>query len=460
MSDQHRVEFHFEGRRLTGVEGESVAKALFEAGIRTLSYSVKYKRPRGLHCARGRCVMCHMEIDGTPGVPSCITPLRAGITVRREDYRPFYAPLLTAFARRIPFPAGFYYRMFTRPAFLRKFFLNSLRPMAGVGRLNQSAGSSPAPSPADFPDIKARYDVIVIGAGMSGMSAAAAAAEHGARVLLVDEYPLLGGHAIGFQPEAATAARDELIGRVTSASAVTHLPLTTAQAFYPPDTVLLGPGGSVPEGRPLPGLKRVRASHFIFATGAYDLTPTFGNNDVPGLFGTRAIRVLIERDGLIPGKRAAVYGTGDDLAATVDLLRHHKVAVVATVDPAAGASPLDDSAVRHVPASNVETTHGGTWIDAITIDGGHGRESIGCDLLCTAFPGQGAYELAYQAGFQLEMSPGEFAEARVMVPTTASVDKDGTSFFVVGELAGIHSWREKITSGERAAAAAQSPATG
>jgi len=463
MAASKRVDFFYEGQRLSGEEGASIAKALFEAGVRTLSLSVKYKRPRGIHCARGRCVACHMEVDGTPGVPTCITPLREGMQVRRENFGPFYAPAMTAVARLIPFPAGFYYRMFTRPAFLRRAFLGSLRRMAGVGRLN-SEPTTPgpaAPARGRASELAPRYDVVVVGAGISGMSAAATAAENGASVLLVDEYAWLGGHSLGHQPEALARARDELVGRVTAAAAVTHLPSTTAQSFYGPDTVLLGPGGSVAGVGPLKGMRRVRGSRFVFATGAYDLMPLFGNNDIAGAFGARAIRLLLERDHLVPGRRAVVYGTGEDLAAAVDLLRHHDISVLATVDPETSASPAGD-AVRHLPGAKVVSAGGGGWIESVTVKGPSGRQSLACDMMCVAFPGQGAYELPFQAGFRLDMTPGHVAETRVMAPTTSTVENEnGISFFVVGELAGTRSWSDKIEAGRSAAAAAaQSPTAG
>ena len=125
VMDRAEITFLFENRRVRAKSGDSIAKALFDAGLRTLSYSVKYKRPRGIHCARGRCVMCHMEVDGIPGVPTCITPVRDGMRVQRENFRPFFAPFLIAAVRHIPFPAGFYYRMFTRPSFVREMFLGT-----------------------------------------------------------------------------------------------------------------------------------------------------------------------------------------------------------------------------------------------------------------------------------------------------------------------------------------------
>ena len=130
------VFFWFEGKRLKGLAGESIAKTLFRNGIRTLSHSVKYGRARGIHCGRGRCVMCHVEVDGVTGVKSCLTPLAAGMVIRRQDYRPFYGSWITGVLGRVHLPAGFYYRMFTRPRIVRRAFLDAIRRMAGVHRMD------------------------------------------------------------------------------------------------------------------------------------------------------------------------------------------------------------------------------------------------------------------------------------------------------------------------------------
>ena len=81
FSKGREVSFTFEGRRLTGYEGESVAAALHAAGIRALHESTKKHRPRGLFCAIGNCSSCLMKVNGVPNVRVCIEPLREGMTV-------------------------------------------------------------------------------------------------------------------------------------------------------------------------------------------------------------------------------------------------------------------------------------------------------------------------------------------------------------------------------------------
>jgi sarcosine oxidase subunit alpha len=484
-----KVQFTFENRRLEGVEGEPIAKALFAAGIRTLSYSVKYRRPRGIHCARGRCVMCHMEIDGALGVPTCITPLAGGMRIRRQDHRPFFALLLTWIIRALPFPAGFYYRFFTKPAFVREMFLSSLRRMAGVGRLIGDAGVAPPmesghePSPAKGPPggkpagerPRDAYDIVVVGSGLSGMSAALTGASRGAGVLLVDEYTAPGGHSIGHQDDdQLRKERDRLIAEVTGSPLIDRRLRTTAQGFYPPHTILLGMGGMRPGPNTESGsaaalfsgahhagasMTHVRASTFIFATGAYDIIPVFENNDTPGIFGQRALRLLLERDRFRPGERAVVYGTGAPLEDLTRHLRHHGIDIGAVVDARAGASQTaagfgEDGDVPYMSQTRVLRVDGGDWVRSVKVSSkrpGSRIQSIACDLLCVAFVGQAAYELPFQAGFRFVLTGGPPDENRVMKPARTSWHSDdGVLHSLVGEVAGETGWRDKIASGQNA----------
>jgi sarcosine oxidase subunit alpha len=490
------VTFFFEGRQLNGVRGEPIAKALFLAGVRTLSYSVKYKRPRGLHCARGRCVMCHMSVDGIPGVPTCITPLEEGMRIEREDYQPVFGSFLTAAARLLPLPAGFYYRSFTKPPLLREFFVRTVRKMAGVGRLQGDVDRRVDADPACDEDHDPRhdrrvgnfYDVIVVGAGITGMAAAISSAKKGAKVLLVDEYPFPGGHSIGFQsdPELA-ASRDNLIEGVDRQPSLRYHPRTTALGFYPPDTLLLGPGGSTGfepyAGRaqtstaiacptPQKVMKKVRARSFVFATGANDIVPVFENNDIPGIFGSRAIRLLLERDGLKPGSHAVVYGTGPALGETAELLLHHEVSVVALIDPSDRLDGLVSSSdklggIQQISDTRVARVNGKDWISAVTVAGDktHGgtssrERSFSCDLLCTAFAGQGAYELPHQAGFEFSLMATPLDENRILLPAQTRFEPTpgaGIVYHIVGEAAGESVWTRKIDVGKEAGRDAAKP---
>lgn len=74
----------FNGQTMYGLEGDTIASALHANGILKLSFSIKHHRPRGFYCAIGNCSSCHMTVDGVPNVKTCITPLVAGMDVRRQ----------------------------------------------------------------------------------------------------------------------------------------------------------------------------------------------------------------------------------------------------------------------------------------------------------------------------------------------------------------------------------------
>lgn len=86
--DDHKkgkeVTFLFDGKKMKGYEGESIAAALRAAGAMTHRYTAKQHLPRGIFCAIGRCTDCVMIVDGQPNVRTCITPLREGIVVQTQ----------------------------------------------------------------------------------------------------------------------------------------------------------------------------------------------------------------------------------------------------------------------------------------------------------------------------------------------------------------------------------------
>ncbi len=79
-----KVNFLFDGKEVSGYEGEPIAVALKAAGLMVHRYTAKEHKPRGIFCAIGRCTDCVMVVDGIPNVRTCITPLREGMDVRTQ----------------------------------------------------------------------------------------------------------------------------------------------------------------------------------------------------------------------------------------------------------------------------------------------------------------------------------------------------------------------------------------
>ena len=68
-----------------GLEGDSIASALHVNGVKTLSHSLRFYRPRGFFCGIGKCSSCFMTVDDIPNVRTCITPLEEKIRVAEQD---------------------------------------------------------------------------------------------------------------------------------------------------------------------------------------------------------------------------------------------------------------------------------------------------------------------------------------------------------------------------------------
>ncbi|MGM0445589.1 MAG: (2Fe-2S)-binding protein [Bacillota bacterium] len=79
-----KITFTYNGKEIEAYQDETIAAALYAAGVRVLKASSKYERPRGLFCAIGNCSSCHMVVDGIPNVKTCITKVKEGMVVQEE----------------------------------------------------------------------------------------------------------------------------------------------------------------------------------------------------------------------------------------------------------------------------------------------------------------------------------------------------------------------------------------
>ena len=324
------VAFDYEGWPIKANEGDTIASALYGAGIKTLSRSFKYHRPRGLLCVAGRCANCLMTVDGVPNVRTCTEPVRTGMRVRHQNAWPTlnedFLSVLDFFDRLLP--VGFYYKTFHRPKLLWSLASRVIRHIAGLGSVETN------------PLAESRYhhenrhaDVAVVGGGPAGMSAALAAAGRAERVVLIDDQPYLGGH-LRFDvstyrdvPDFPESAGYEMAAGLTEAvrSAERIEVLSQATAFGLYEGNLLG----VLSGR---RVIKLRARQIVIATGSYEVPLTFDRNDLPGIILSTGAQRLIHLHGIKPGRTAIVATCNDHgYYAARDLLEAG-VRVVALLD--------------------------------------------------------------------------------------------------------------------------------
>jgi sarcosine oxidase subunit alpha len=316
------VEFTFEGRKYTGYRGDTIASALYRAGIRVFSRSFKYHRPRGLLCVSGCCPNCLVNVDSTPNVRACITRLEPGMQVKSQNAWPSLEHDLMGINDSLDrfLPVGFYYKSFIRPRSLWPVYETVLRHAAGLGVIDPD----PERSQERYFDKQVRFaDVAVVGGGPAGMAAALAAAGLGAQVVVVDENPQLGGHlrysgddwgpeiwgVVGqIMPSQVRSSRTthELVGQL--ADAVYAQPnihvLSEAVAFGWYEGNLIG----VAHGQ---RLVKLRTSQLVVASGQIEQPLVFHNNDLPGVFLGSGLQRLVNLYGVQPGERALIVTAND-----------------------------------------------------------------------------------------------------------------------------------------------------
>ena len=178
-----RLAFEFEGDSVSIQDEDTVASALFRSGVRVFSRSFKYHRRRGLYCLTGDCPNCMVNVNGNPGIRACVTPAVAGQRVKRETGWPSadrdVFGILDRFHRLMP--VGFYYKTLLRPRWVWPLAEPWIRRVAGRGAV--PTGHKP-----ENREVRHLHpDVMVIGGGIAGLSAALSATEVGNSVVLCDE---------------------------------------------------------------------------------------------------------------------------------------------------------------------------------------------------------------------------------------------------------------------------------
>ena len=297
-------------------------------------------------------------------------------------------------------PAGFYYKTFMwPPVFWNTVYERIIRRAAGMGK------APVLPDPDRYEHCHGHCDVLVVGAGPAGLNAALAASRSGARVILADEQPMLGGSLLD-EPIEANPLQGwfkETVDELTNAVETKLLPRTTVFAYYDHNylgllervTDHLDPDAQT--SQPRQRLWKVRAKQVVLATGAIERPLTFSGNDRPGVMLSSAVRSYVNRYGVLPGKQAVVFTNNDSAYATALDLRASG-ADVTVVDIRSGpggdlVNSAEEAGIRRIEGSCVSATKGRHRVRAVEVRRlneaatgfvGGGTEIVDCDLVAVA----------------------------------------------------------------------------
>jgi sarcosine oxidase subunit alpha len=360
--------FRFDGRDYQGYAGDSLASALLANGVHLVARSFKYHRPRGISAAgyeeTNALVQLGHDPRTDPNQLATLVELSDGLEARSQNRWPsldFDVNVINGVFSRL-MPSGFYYKTFKWPAALWMHYEHVIRHAAGMGLAPRER------DPDRYDQTNAHCDVLVVGAGPAGLSAALAAARTGARVILAEQDRRLGGALLGRPGETIDAA--PALDWVRDAEAelretpeVRLLSRTSAYAYF--DHNFLGLIERVtdhlvekPDELPRQRLWKVRAKQVVLATGAIERPLVFSDNDRPGTMLAGACQTYVNRYAVKPGSKAVVFTNNDgaygaaldmaaagiEIAAVVDL-RSQPDGPMTERAEAAGLSILADHAI-------------------------------------------------------------------------------------------------------------------
>ncbi len=325
------LRFEFDGERHTGFAGDTVASALLAHGVHLVGRSFKYHRPRGILSAGAEEPNALIQVgEGARTLPNqraTQVELYEGLSATSQNRWPSLRLDAGAASGVLSFlfPAGFYYKTFMwPPSFWLRYYEPLIRRAAGLGR------SPTEPDPDRYDKVHVHCDVLVVGGGGAGISAALAAGRTGARVILADEQSEPGGWLLGSKTRIDDAPAVEWVASVLrdlrGMDEVTVLPRTTVTGYYDHNYLVAvervtdhlppGAGGLRPRQR----LWKIRARQVVLATGAHERPLAFRNNDRPGIMLAGAARQYVNRYAVRPGESAVVATNNDSAyAAAIDL---------------------------------------------------------------------------------------------------------------------------------------------
>jgi sarcosine oxidase subunit alpha len=425
---QAPVRFSFNGKSLEGFRGDTLASALLANGIRVVGRSLKYHRPRGIVGAGSEEPNAVLQIGTGPlTLPNQVATqvelydgLEAATVTSWPSVNFDIRAVMGLFSRLMP--PGFYYKTFMWPKGSWMRYERIIRNAAGFGV------TPDGPDPDRYDKLNTHCDVLVVGGGPAGLTAAREAGRTGARVILVDEQSEFGGSLLSSSQvidgvsatEWVSAAADEL----ASMEEVRLLPRSTAVGYYDHNfvTILERVSDHLPlnDGtRPRQRLWRVRAKQVVLSTGAIERPLVFGNNDRPGVMLASAVSTYRNRYAVAPGSKAVVFTNNDSAYQTALDLADAGISVAAVVDvrPEPGgplAAQTGRRGIEILGRHAVVNVNGRMRVKSVDVmrldDSGNAvegrRRRIVCDLVAVSGGWNPTVHLHTQSGGRLRFDEG------------------------------------------------------
>ena len=346
IDETRKLSFIFNGKKLYGYKGDTLASALLSNDIHLVGRSFKYHRPRGIMTSGSEEPNAILQIGNDdaltdPNVRATEIELYDGLICNSQNCWPsvkfdigginnFLSPLL---------PAGFYYKTFMWPASFCVKYEYFIRKSAGLGK-------SPTKQDPDMYDHRYMHcDILIVGGGVSGLIAAKIASDDNKKVLLLEDKELLGGSLIyddndisKIDNQKSSEWLKELIENIKNDKNIIIKTRTSLAAYHNYNFLLarqnLTDHLSVNDrnNKIRQRLYKIRAKKVIISTGAIERPQVFHNNDRPGIMLASAVKKYIDYYGVRCGLENVIFTNNDSAYETALSLHKSGTKLNAIID--------------------------------------------------------------------------------------------------------------------------------
>jgi len=441
---EQSVNFEFNGKSYSGFSGDTLASALLANGIHMIGRSWKYHRPRGILSAGAEEPNAIFQLEKgeytVPNARGTQVELYNNLTASSVNCWPSLdfdlMSINSKFSRMMP--AGFYYKTFMWPKAMWMKYEHFIRKASGLGE-------SPRQNDPDrYEHAHAHCDLLVIGGGVAGLTAALAAGRAGARVMLVDEQGEFGGLTLNshaqIDGETATQWIADTVSELQAMSEVTLLNRGTAFGYHDYNFVTVNQRltDHLPIAERKSGREKVwqiRAHQVVLAAGASERPIVFANNDRPGIMLASAVSTYVNRYAVKPGNRVLIFTNNDSAYQTALDCKAAGIEIAAVVDSRVQsgselANTVRSAGIEVMNGSAVVDTAGGKHVKSVQVmnlsaDGksvSGSAKTLNCDLLAVSGGWSPVVHLSSQSGAkaiwndeQAMFLPGTPTQAQVSV---------------------------------------------